>query len=630
MNGFIYFTKTIDGEYPNPERIAPIIEGSVYDLKSFDTGGYLLSWGHACGDTWVVARGNKAIIILSGYIVEFKSGPDFKSQEEAASYLLDQFICADSDIELQYLLNRTYGSFGIVFRDQVRDITICVTDRVSSRPLWQSRQGPRWIISSHVAAIALSIQSASFDLAGLGAFLLYGGPIQPTRSLYKGVSGIPPGSIVRLDSKGEYLTHQWYQFKHCEDAGLSISEWSELVASRLLHAAARIGRHCQKPAVFFSGGVDSRLAAAAMKSSGNNPLLVTLSDSPNLEVRVAQLASKSLGLDHTVIIRDRYWYLRGLPSAIYETGGTYLWRHGHFSAAAAKIHKNYGADVFLLGDFCEAFSKLCCSLEREKIDTWDIETFTKMFDSIRLPLYRPNDREATLKLFNVPTRNEIKDALRSEIEHRFKEICPLACDPLIVGDLCFRWESVNSMPTFFMFLDLRSMAAERNLMFDADVLQLLEKLPSKMRDENNLGASVIRRLQPWAALVMNSNSLLPMLLPPTLHKMTKRIKPTFGKLRRILLGNSHRTTGSWSEHSVLYASDPQWRGCFDRTINNNDLFNGEIFDLRAIRQSWNDLVNGKNNTSSDVEKLVQLGLSSQMVRNGATSFVRDSLAHKIP
>ena len=208
--------------------------------------------------------------------------------------------------------------------------------------------------------------SPSYDLAGLGAFLLYGGPILPTRSLYKGVNGIPSGSIVRFDSKGGYVTHRWYQFKHCEEAGLSISEWSELVGSRLLHATARIGRHCKKPAVFFSGGVDSRLTAAAMKSSGINPLLVTLCDSQNLEVRVAQLASKALGLDHTVIIRDRYWYLRALPSAIYETGGNYVWRHGHFSAAAAKVHKTHGADVFLLGDFCEAFSKLCCSLEREE------------------------------------------------------------------------------------------------------------------------------------------------------------------------------------------------------------------------------------------------------------------------
>jgi len=269
-------------------------------------------------------------------------------------------------------------------------------------------------------------------------------------------------------------------------------------------------------------------------------------------------------------------------------------------------------------------------LERGKIDILDAETFTKIFNSIRLPLYRPNDSEATLSLFNVTTRKEIRDALRSEIENRFKEIGPLACDPLIVGDLFFRWESVNSLPTFFMFLDLRSMAAERNIMFDRDVLQLLELLPSKIRDGNNLGASVIKRLQPLAALVMNSNSLLPMLLPPILHKVTKRIKPIFGKLRRILLGNSHRTTGSWPKHSALYASDPKWRGCFDRTIESDDLFNGEIFDVNAIRQSWKDLVNGHNKTSSDIEKLVQLGLSSKMICNGATSFVRDPLASKFP
>jgi len=625
MNGFICYTRGRDGQNTNPERIAPIAEDSAYELKLFGTGECLLTWGHACGDIWFAEQADRAFLVLSGYIVEVESGPEFKSQEEAARYLLSQFMASKADSELEYLLNRVYGSFGIVFRDQVQDITICVTDRVSSRPLWRSWQQTGWVISSHVTTISLSVPSPSFDNSGLGAFLLYGGPIEPTRSIYKGIYGTPSGSIVRHDSKGEHDVFCWYRFRHCEDTDLSVSEWSRLVADRLVHAADRVARHSRRPAVFFSGGTDSRLAASAFKSSGINPILVTLCDGKNLEVQISQMASKALGLDQTMVIRDRHWYLRGLPNAIYETGGNYVWTHGHFSSAAVKVQKDHGADVFLLGDLCEAFSKLFCSLERPVIDFWNADVFAEEFDRIRLHLYRPNDREKTLLLFNARARNEIKDLLRSEIEQRFEGIRSLAHDPLIVGDLCFRWESVNSLPTFFMFLNLRSVAAERNLMFDRDVHQLLENLPSDMRDGNNLGARVINHLQPKAAWVINSNSLLPMIWPQDVHKMSKRIKPILGSMRRFLIGNTYRTTGSWPEHSKLYASDPQWRQYFERIFAEEDLFDPQIFDIDAIRGCWKSLTTGNASRANDIEKLVQLALSTKLLRNGALSFFHDTL-----
>lgn len=471
MNGFVLFTERSAAQVPDPRHVAPLVEGTAHDLRFFDLGGCVLTWGHDTGDIWLVDEDRQALVILSGYVTEFESGPEFKSQKEAASYLLTQCRDADSNKTLINLFSRIYGSFGLVFHDYSRNITMCVTDRVSSRPLWMSRDGSGWLVSSHAAAVALSRQSTHIDLAGLGAFLLYGGPLAPSRSLFKDITAIPPGSIVTLDQKEKVDTSRWYQFRHKEDDGLSVSDWENIVADRLVCAADRVGKHCQAPAVFFSGGTDSRLTAAALKSAGISPLLVTLADSMNLEVRVARLASKALGLNQIIITRDPHWYLRTLPRMVYETGGNYVWTHGHFSTAANAVHKEHGADSFLLGDLCEAFSKLLCSPEPLRTGNWTVEEFISIFDSIRLPLYRPINREKTLSLLNQLVRKEVEEALRFEIEQRFKEIYPLSNDPLIVADLIFRWESVTASPTFFMFLDLRSVASERNLMLDRDVHQ---------------------------------------------------------------------------------------------------------------------------------------------------------------
>ena len=105
--------------------------------------------------------------------------------------------------------------------------------------------------------------------------------------------------------------------------------------------------------IFFSGGTDSRLAACAVKAAGGDPLLVTLADSANLEVKVARQAARALGCRHRVFLRDRLYYLRSLNRAVFESGGSYLWTHAHFSEAAASLSEHEPGASFMLGDFLE-------------------------------------------------------------------------------------------------------------------------------------------------------------------------------------------------------------------------------------------------------------------------------------
>ena len=122
MNGFIFCNRGMGGPISDPQRVAPIVKGSKHDLRHFRTGESLLTWGHDCGDVLWVEQGENAILILSGYITEFKSGPEFSSQTEAGRYLLEQFLGTGSIETLKCVLSRTYGSFGLVFRDQAQKI----------------------------------------------------------------------------------------------------------------------------------------------------------------------------------------------------------------------------------------------------------------------------------------------------------------------------------------------------------------------------------------------------------------------------------------------------------------------------------------------------------------------------
>jgi hypothetical protein len=622
MNGFIVLGKGTEGLRVEPNRIAPVAAGDGCHKRLLSGNETLLTWGRTEGDIHCAVRGKESFLVLSGYLLEIQARSEFSSQTEAAEALLRMLDGASSNAAIAQLLKRLYGSFGIFYRNTVRDETICISDRVASRPLWRKWNDPGWIVSSHPMAIAMSGWTPSFDPAVLGAFLLYGGSIEPTHSLFADVKAVPPGTIMRLNRKGSVEEHRWYQFRHQPDHQRSVGNWVDLAVERLVRAASRLVRGSRKPTIFFSGGVDSRLTAAALKAAGGDPLLVTLGDGRNLEVRVASMAAKALGLRHKVVLRDKHWYFRALPRAVYETGASYEFTHGHFSAAARRVSEECGSDTFLLGDLCEAFSKLLCSVNGVGGRLWTPEEFVGAFDTLRLPLYRPADRAGTLALLHAHVRRDVEEATRRQILERYQQVSAVSTDPLIVGDYFLRWESAPTVPTFYMFLDLRATAAERNIMFDPDVYELLQWLPSSLRHSKNFGARLIHRLQPLAAWMPNSNTLLPLCLPPAAHRLSGRVRPLLGKLRRKLISDSHRTTTSWQKHAVLYVTDPTWRKSFESVLADGDLFDCGLFDMDAIRHCWQAFVDGEPRRAADVEKLVQLGLTKRLLQSGWPDFFR--------
>ena len=616
MNGFAFFCCDAIGPGADPGQLVPSHSRGTYVHRIVGHGEGLLTWGTDRGDICCAEQGQDTFLVLSGYLLGTKSGSDFRDQKHAAEWCLARIAEDESCDGIAKWVSDLRGSYAIFYRNIARGVALCITDRVASRPLWRRWQGSGWVVSSHPTAIALSLPARRMDAVALGSLLVYGGPVNPCRSLFQHVEGAEAGTILSLGPRGTHKKSRWYRFHHNPDNDLSLKGWIDVVTDRLVTAAARLLRNEKNIAVFFSGGTDSRLAAAALKAAGGNPLLVTLGDSDNLEVKVARMAAKALDLPHEVVIRDKQWYLRSLPTAVYESGGSYVWTHAHFSAAAESVATKSGRHCFVLGDLCEAFSKLCCSVDQAGHGLWTPEGFVSAFDSLRLPNYRPTNKNTTLSLLNVNIRADVGNGLQREIREQYAKVRTASDDPLIVGDQCLRWESVQTIPTFFMFLDLRSSVRERNIMFDFDMHETLERMPSRFRNERNLGALLIHKLHPRAAWVMNSNSMLPMFWPPAAHKMARRIKPILGKLRRSIFSDNYRTTGSWPKHSILYATDPEWRGSFDNILAQADLFDEEFFDRDAIRRCWRAFLAGESDRTADVERLVQLGMLAHILQSG--------------
>lgn len=607
MNGFLLVNRGPEGAQPWDGCLTPPGAETTLNRALLGTGDLLLSWGYDGGDIHYATKGNDSFLVLSGYLTEIKGRPSFTSQAQATELLLQ---CLDEDCSrgaLSVLLDVCYGSFGIFYRNVLKGITLCISDRMASRPLWTYWTGSGWLASTHSSAIAASVPKAPMEPGALAAFLLYGGPVDPSKSLVNGLRAMSPGAIIHLQPQGRSETTRWYRFLHRPDDKVSVKGWVDLVSERLVCAAARLTRISKSPAVLLSGGTDSRLIATALQAGGARPTLLTLGDGWNLETRVARQVAKALGLPHQLILRDPHYYLRSLPRGVYEGGGTLLWVHAHYSEALRRHREDADTDGFLLGDFGEAFSKLLCDPVGESHGPLPPAHFAGAYDNLRPVWYRPVNRQATLSLLQPEYRAVAEAALRRDILERYEEIRSASADPLIVGDQFFRWDSVASMPTFLMVLDLRSVVPERNLMFDRDIHELLEVLPSRIRNGANFGAQLIKKLNPRAAWVPSSNTLLPLFWPPAAHRFAKKCRPILGKARRLLFGKSYLTSGAWHIKSAFYAADPEWHRYCDEMLSDPHLFGSEIFAHKAVVSCWKAFLAGDEGRVADVEKLLHLG-----------------------
>ena len=177
-----------------------------------------------------------------------------------------------------------------------------------------------------------------------------------------------------------------------------------------------------------------------------------------------------------------------------------------------------------------------------------------------------------------------------------------------MSDYFFRWQTAASISTFSMFFDIRSAGPERNLMFDNDLINVLEILPASIRNHSGFGVKLIKKLYPQASKVINSNTLLPLRFPKSLHRFAKTVKPYAGKLRRKLIENSHATVEGWAKKSWLYINDKKWNTFFAQILENKSLFDENVFDHVAIQNSWDSFNKGDHLKTCDIERLVQIGL----------------------
>ena len=557
-----------------------------------------------------------SLLLLSGAITGLgKLCPNLPGREETAGLILDLWIKHGDDI-----IDQINGSFSLLLHRHDQNETCLFTDRFASRPIWVTKEKESWLAGNYPAAIAaIMTESPRLSPAGLWSFFHAGRQVG-SQGLYEDIQALMAGQKANLPKAGESRITNWRRRVYCPESGVSAEEWGGRLADAIGESAKRYRSISRSPYLFLSGGLDSRVAAAGYQK----PLrTVSLCTRPNAETKIASWVSRIIGLEHKVIVRSPYWYHDTRDAASLISSGVYLNHHAHFMCPVSQVLAQDSDAEFMLGDLLENFNKHYFRAPSTPL----LEYSPRVAEEVlyRYAPYRIHDVARLGKYLNPEIRDKSKILYRSTLAEYAASLKGVSRDPADCLDTFLRWANVGVTPTYNMITCIRPLASERNICLDNELNELSLRIPSSIRGEGIIHKWILFHLNKKLTLLPDANTFLPPFLPQRAKTLAKKVRPWLGRIRRARLGGSDRgpqlaTSGSWLLMPEMYRKDSVYRQHIEGLFLDPRIFPEEIFDRKAIRDSWTEYVNGRIEWHFEIEALKSFGLLHNLIPSSGIVF----------
>jgi asparagine synthase (glutamine-hydrolysing) len=195
---------------------------------------------------------------------------------------------------------RLRGMFGIALWDRRQRALLLARDRAGIKPLhYAIRDGRLYFGSEIKSLIAAGAIDRDIDVEALDHYLafLY---VPRDRSIFKGVSKLPPGHYLRW-AAGRAEVHKYWEIGATESFTGSAEEAASTLRS-VLRDAVRSHMMSDVPlGAFLSGGIDSSLVVGLMAETSERPVKtfsIGFEEAPFNELEHARTVAQHFGTDH--------------------------------------------------------------------------------------------------------------------------------------------------------------------------------------------------------------------------------------------------------------------------------------------------------------------------------------------
>jgi asparagine synthetase B (glutamine-hydrolysing) len=389
-------------------------------------------------------------------------------------------------------VERWRGSFRLMIAHG--GVTRVYADHTASRPIFVAEDADGPLFSSHLAPLLAAIPRPAVDGAGLLHFLR-DGRFFAGASLFREVRQLGAGRLHRtgpgpMRATGAEIA--WYRYE-LEPQAAAVAELLPELKRRLDEAVLRHWRRAEAPALLLSGGYDSRYLlntlADLVPRSQLRRLLTCLwgeaNPDPDCDAAWARREALRHGLafEFTTLRTD----LPDLFGPVFEaqSGMTaHVVTHTDDFARCRELHRR-GYRSLIRGDECFGPTGGPVRSPAEALARIGVNTLPH-----DMPWLAPD----------APTAQ-----WRAEHDAHLRRLSAVAADPNDVRDLLYHRER---LPSFNAQLNAHRapFLENHNPLLDADVLDLVRRLPRELRTDKSLFRLCFRHFFPTAGFAVGGNA----------------------------------------------------------------------------------------------------------------------------
>jgi asparagine synthase (glutamine-hydrolysing) len=202
-------------------------------------------------------------------------------------------------------LPRLRGMFAFAVWDTWENRLFAARDALGIKPLYFARRPAGGILfaSEINALLASGLQSAEIDPTSAAEYLAWFAVPAP-RTIYRGITSLPPGHLLHLGRGGRVQVAAWWRLPAPQQPAARARNYAEFVHTlrARLEDSIRAHRVADVPVgAFLSGGLDSSAVVGLMTRAGGAPLKtfsLIFEDERYSERDAARTAALAYGTEH--------------------------------------------------------------------------------------------------------------------------------------------------------------------------------------------------------------------------------------------------------------------------------------------------------------------------------------------
>ncbi|MBA2671644.1 MAG: asparagine synthase (glutamine-hydrolyzing) [Gemmatimonadetes bacterium] len=224
------------------------------------------------------------------------------------------------------MLRHLRGMFAFAIWDSRRERLFLARDRVGIKPLYYTVADGRFLFGSEIKALlAHPAVERDLDPVALYHYLTYYTAPAP-QTLFKGISKLPAGHCMTVDSAGEVEIRRWWDAADAPAPDPALLRDEDACAAHVLHLLEQaVDERLMADVpfgVFLSGGLDSSAITALVKrvhTGAVRTFSVGYADAPEHdELGPARQVAELLGTDHHEVVIDHDDLVSYVPQLIHS------------------------------------------------------------------------------------------------------------------------------------------------------------------------------------------------------------------------------------------------------------------------------------------------------------------------